>query len=348
MSLPDNFFSTVYAWGSPSDKIYGHLVFRSDGSIYGYDNDNERAWEYINEKIVFYDHHGTISSILTAERKNSLLFNGFFYGRRFPVFLIPLITLEQAILPTSLTKPGVFVNTIPKSGSYYVEAALSEAGIKPSRLHLSGADNVDDYRNLTDSEMHRNPESVRLYCRLDLVAAILNNHQAVGHITEQTIINRMHESGVTVLHLIRNLRDVIVSLYKFKLSRVDATGFLDYQWRKFNYADRFMAFLLYHHERDIKHIISIGNSIVNSNSKLIMRFEEITQSKINEEVKNTLDGYSSDMSKKFTLALKIQLNRDNPTYSGQRTDWSEVWNESIEEYFKNSGLFELNKRLGYL
>ena len=262
--------------------------------------------------------------------------------------MIPLITLEQAILPTSLSRPGVFINTIPKSGTYYVESALREAGIIPSRLHLGGADNVDDYRNLTDSEIHRHPESVRLYCRLDLVAAILNNHQAVGHITELSTINRMHESGVIVLHLIRNLRDVIVSLYRFKLSRVDAIGFLDEQWRKFNNTDRFMAFLLYHHERDIKYIISICNSILNANSKLIMRFEEITESIINEDVKNTLDRYSSGMANKFTQALKIKLNSDSSTYSGQRTNWSEAWNENIEEYFKMSGLFELNKRLGYI
>lgn len=86
MPLPDNFFSTVYAWGSPSDKIYGHLVFRVDGSIYGYDNDNERTWGYINEKIIFYDKHGTISSILTAEKENSLLFNGFFLADGFLYF----------------------------------------------------------------------------------------------------------------------------------------------------------------------------------------------------------------------------------------------------------------------
>lgn len=337
--------NVIYSFGSQSHQNYGQVIFKPGGKLYGYNNENEFSWVYDKHELCFLNQRGEVSSRFNY---HDGLWVGHAENSKWPFYLIPLINMENGE-GTHLNKSsGFFVNSIPKSGTYFLEDALKKLGIDSVRLHLTGHDVVDDFRNLPDEEIHVNPGKVRIICPVHMVTELLAGRVAVGHVEHLQTIHKMHEQQVTVFNLRRNLRDVLVSLYRFKYKKVKPFGDYDLHWRSFSESSRFLGFLLTYAQYEIGHIKLIAEMMLADSKSINLSYEDMCAGVFNEEntfkLNEIRDGFSTDLSS----ALKLQYGKDNPTYSGSRSDWRSIWNEDAESFFRTSGLEELNIRLGYL
>lgn len=336
----------VFSFGSPCNGQYGHLTLSESGEILGYHHPNERRWSLLDGELRFHSESGAITGRFHhCQQSGSWI--GHVEGRKWPLSLQPTLSLGSATSSACIFPP-VLVNTIPKSGTYFVEAALNQVGCPSLRLHLGGNDAVDDYRGMADQEIHIDPEAVRLYCPLPLVTSILKSEHVVGHIHNQDIIDNIRAQGVCVLNVIRNLRDVLVSLYRFKLEKVRPLDELDKFWRSIpGTSERFLAFLIYSHSRDIQAIRNIANTMLRDNRGILLRYEELCTGQISLEAKQKLNQIKDDLDKQLGQAFRDQYGKPNPTYSGARSHWQDFWSEAAENYFLQTGLEELNQSLGY-
>ncbi|WP_217245318.1 hypothetical protein [Burkholderia multivorans] len=254
-----NLSRIVYSFGSPCNGQYGHLVLRDDGTIEGYTHPNEHSWAREADELRLHAVDGSVTSRFRS-CGTSGVWIGHVENKKWPLHLIPVVRLAPPAPPTGADEPrtAFFVNSIPKSGTYYVEAALRSAGVASQRLHLSGRDTVHDNRDLTDAEIHVAPSNVLINCEVELVTAMLQGEQVVGHVEHQWIIDRMRAQGVCVLSVVRDLRNVITSLFRFKKAKVAPTDALDQFWRTLSGPGQVIGFLMQYAERDLAHIRTIA------------------------------------------------------------------------------------------
>lgn len=242
---------------------------------------------------------------------------------------------------------GFLINTIPKAGTYFLEAVLSALGASSLRLHLSGNEIVDDYRGLSDDEIHRDPECVRVKCPIELITSLLNGNTVVGHIEFLSVLNKAREQGNVVFNLYRNLREVLVSLYRFKLNKVKSLGGGDDFWRTLGDENRFLAFLIFYAERDIAHIKKVAETIISDKDSLCISYEDMCAGSLSSDIRSELEKIQIGFSDAVVSQLSKLSGTQTPTYSGQRSEWAQYWNSDVEAFFVSSGLLDINKRLGY-
>lgn len=346
-------FRTVYAFGSFCDKIYGYMTLQPDGKILGYYHPNEARYEIRKGKLYFFHENGYITSVLDYYPETNM-FMGFVYNKKYPLFLAPVITLNQ--FNSRLEYPPILINSIPKSGTYFLERALIEIGYNSHRLHLSGYNIVDDYRGISDEEMHVDPEKVRIYLPVYLITSLLKNGElVVGHIESKEVIYEIKKQDILLIYLVRNLRNVLVSLYRFKYNKVKPNDSIpnDYYWRKVTKdKERFKAFLLVYFEYDLSHIKNIASLICEENERekdnvIIIRFEDLVNLKLGNEIKKKISHIHRDLFKFIEIGLKKALFTKTSTFSGKISNFEELWDDEVEEFFEISGLKKLNQLLGY-
>lgn len=334
----------IYSFGSQSHHNYGQVIFKPSGELYGYSNENEFSWVFENNELCFLNHLGDVTSRFKYH-------DGFWIGHaensKWPFYLMPLINMEDIKRPNLYNNSGFFVNSIPKSGTYFLEDALKNLGIDSVRLHLTGKDVVDDFRNLPDEEIHVNPGKVRISCPVHLITELLAGRTAVGHVENSQTIDKMHEQQITVFNLRRNLRDVLVSLYRFKYKKVKPFGDFDLHWRSFSEQSRFIGFLLTYAQFEIDHIKQIAEMMLNDSLSINLSYEDMCTGVFDEVNRAKLEQIRNGFSDDLSSALKLQYGKVNPTYSGARSDWRSIWTEDAESFFHTSGLDSLNIRLGY-
>lgn len=338
-------FTTIYAYGSPTGSAYGELVFQPDGEIYGYGDDNLCAWIMAGSELCLLDQEGDIAS------RFSYIAEGIWQGRvenqGFPLYLLPLLKTDAHSDAGEYRCSGFLVNSIPKSGTYFLEAALKEAGIPSLRLHLSGTNIIDDYRQLPDDEVHVNPKQCRVNFPVDLVTRLLKGRAVVGHIESPLMLDFIREQDICIFNLRRNLRDVLVSLYRFKYKKVKPCDEVDGYWREMSEQTRFIAFLMTYSACDIAHIKEIALMMLSDDESIPVKYEEMCSDSFSEEVKAKLNRLKPGFAQQLCAALMAQYGKKNPTFSGTRSNWQDYWSEDAEKYFVISGLKEINSQLGY-
>lgn len=335
--------NTIFSFGSFEDRIYGKLILNSDGTISGYENPHENRWEYVDEELRFIDVEGTITS--RFNEVGNRLFVGKSEINNTNLYLSPLLFLGQSL--STQFHGGFLVNTIPKAGTYFLEAALSAMGSKSVRLHLSGEDIVDDFRQLKDEEIHVNPERVRLFCPNHLIASLLKGRTAVGHIQYPHILDQFSEHSVFIFNIKRNLRDVLVSMYRFKQNKVLSKGGLDDSWRAVSDNARFISFLNYFADKDLCHIRLVAEMMTKEIPGVSLSYEDMCSGKLSEDAQIKLEKFKPGLSKDLISALNKEYGKSNPTFSGKKSSWQDYWNDDIEIWFVTSGFKELNLKLGY-
>lgn len=343
VTTPD--FFTIYAFGSQTGTGFGELIFQPDGEIYGYENDNACAWTSVDNELCLLDLEGAVTSRFRYIAEG--IWQGHVENKSFPLYLLPLLKTDRHSDSGEYRCSGFLVNSIPKSGTYFLEAALREAGIPPVRLHLSGTNIVDDYRQLSDDEVHVNPERCRVNFPVHLVTHLLQGRAAVGHIESSPMLDLIRQQQVCIFNLRRNLRDVLVSLYRFKYKKVKPCGEVDGYWREMSEQSRFIAFLITYSTCDIAHIKEIALMMLSDEESIPVKYEEMCSDSFSEEVKAKLDGLKPGFSQQLSAGLMAQYGKKNPTFSGTRSNWQDYWSEDAEKYFVISGLKEINIQLGY-
>lgn len=338
----------VYSFGCQCDKQYGKLVLMRDGSIYGYSHPNERSWSLHGDQLLFHGQDRLVTSRFRYCAEHGAWF-GNVEGKKWPLYLIPIIRLGP--LPaqdhSNNTLPAVFVNSIPKSGTYFMEAALKNIGLRPTRIHVSGADIVDDYRGIPDEDIHRKPGAVRLSCPIELVTALLDGEVVLGHVEHASVIQAVRRQGVCVLSLVRNLRDVLLSLYRFKLNKVEPKDTEDRLWRGLPSEKKLEGFIFYEHDKGLRHIHSIASFLLQDRDGILLRYEDLCRGVIPEDASAKLSSFSPELASKLPYALKSQYRKKTPTFLGKPTRWQDAWTSFLESCFQATGLAELNAHLGY-
>ena len=176
---------TVWRFGSPCDAFYGFLNLKPEGVIFAYDHPNEKSWSYDSGELCFHSVSGEITSKLHYHA-DAGVFLGKCEGKKQPLCLMPVISTKE-ISGTS-TLPALIVNTMPKSGTYFLEAALTRVGWFPTRIHMF-SHAQDDYRGLSDGDIHRRPEHSRINCPAECFASsIASGLLAMGHIDDAVAI----------------------------------------------------------------------------------------------------------------------------------------------------------------
>jgi hypothetical protein len=60
-----------------------------------------------------------------------------------------------------------------------------------------------------------------------------------------------------------------------------------------------------------------------------------------------LNSLQSGFAERLMQACQAVKGKANPTFSGQKSSWREQWSPAVEAYFNGTGLYDLNKALGY-
>lgn len=347
----DRLTRTVYSFGSALSGQFGHLVLRPDGSIYGYQHPNEQFWELGGGELRLLARDGRVTSRFRHAGEG--VWTGRWEGQLRPLYLIPAISFPApgasgADSPAAAWAP-MLVNTVPKSGTYFLEAALRDVGFTPLRVHLAGEQNVHDFRGLSDDQIHVDPWNQLLELPLNLVTRLLvGGEVVVGHVTSHAVINTARAQGVCVVSVVRNLRDVIASYLKFHVQKVDATSAADRFWRSLDEKQQLAGFIARFGDNVLADTMQNAMMPCMDRDGILVRYEELTRGVISDEAQRRLSAfYPDDFVQKLTDALLGQLNMPNPTFSGKASRWADIWSDELEVYFDESGLKMVNAALGY-
>ncbi len=318
--------NTLYRFGGIVAGHFGYMALHEDGRIGAYSHPNECRYELDEDELRFLDAAGGVTSRLRYYQDANV-----FLGAE--LYLLPVLRLDAA--PKTSTLAPLLINSIPKSGTYFVEAAMARLGMQPLRLHLY-PHLLHDYRGIAEAEMHRRPELRAVNAPAGAVAELLRpGDLVVGHIEDHRQLDAVKNAGVRTLHLARDLREILVSLYHFKKNRVAPVSAADAAWRDLPPEEGFIAFLCYFENRDIGHIAAIATTILDRPEPIL----HYTQA-INGIVPSELD-YPG-------LGEALRAARGQPTSTlSQRDHDSTLWSTAALEFFSASGLRSLNKHLGY-
>jgi hypothetical protein len=342
---------TVYSFGSALSGQFGHLVLRPDGSIYGYQHPNEQSWELVGDELRLLAWDRRVTSRFTHAGEG--LWTGRWEGQRRPLYLIPAISLPAAAVAAEANSaaawPPLLLNTVPKSGTYFLEAALRDVGFASLRLHLAGENSVHDFRGLSDDQIHVDPWNQLLELPLNLVTRLLDRGElVVGHVTSLEVINTARVQGVCVVSVVRNLRDVIASYLRFHVQKVDATSAADKFWRTLDEKQQMAGFIARFGDNVLADMMQNAMLTCTDRDGILLRYEELICGVVSDEAQRKLSAFYPDgFVESLTTALSGQLNTPNPTFSGRRSRWADIWSDELEVYFDESGLKMVNAALGY-
>lgn len=339
MNVKEHLLNTIFVFGSTDFfSVYGYISFSEDGKILGYQHDNERFYKLDGETVYIFNKDYNLTRILD---RHGDAFLGKGVRAESGFFLVPLIKFSH-ISGVSKFTHRLFVNSIPKSGTYFLERILMDLGYTSTRLHIAGRDACDDYRLTQDSDIHVEPQLVRRNFPVNMIEPHVKKGEfLVGHVEHKDIVDKFKEDGFLIISVKRNLRDVLISLYNFKLHKVRSCGLGDDLWKLLNDEDRFIGFLSYYNDKDIAHIGLMADLIAEDKSAL--RYEDL----------NAIGDVSAlHLSKELGIDIEIikkMINgargKQTPTKSVEHVNCS--WDNRAEEFFRRSRLFDLNKKLGY-
>ncbi|MDD2705608.1 MAG: hypothetical protein PHU07_09800 [Acidocella sp.] len=320
---------TLYRFGSLEAGHFGHVALHEDGRVTSYVHPNEHGYVISGGELRFLNAAGETTNTLRHYPDANVFLSSSMPG----LYLMPVVTLDQPAGNTSL-KP-LLVNSIPKSGTYFLEAAMAWLGARPLRLHLAPFF-CHDYRGVAEENLHRSPDGFAVPAPTGGVAHLMRpGDLAVGHVDDHGQLDEAVRAGVTVLHVIRNLRDVLASLYAFKIAKVQPISAADAAWRGLPPEPGFIAFLCQFESLDIAHIINMANVILERREP-VLRYEDAVRGIVPPG--SPVPGLDA--------ALRATCGQPTSTLS-QRDRSASLWSPAAEAFFAASGLRALNERLGY-
>lgn len=340
--LPDQqIYRIVYKFGSTQYGLYGDMVLGSDGTVRSYSHPNERRHELRGDRLVFLNESGMATSELRQIPGSCV----FLSEGADKIFLLPTLVLDEPTIPLP-EYPPILINSIPKSGTYLMDGVLRRMGGASIGLHL-GSYTYDDHRGFGDKEIHRAPRLRRHAMLASTVLAVLcRGEYAVGHIEDDQQLAAIDRLGVVRLNCVRDLRNVLVSLYQFKLDSVDPLDAEDRLWRALPEGSRFQGFLLQYAGRDIAHLKAVAGSMA-KNAKALIRFENLLSGNLSDETMEALSAVSAEFAESFTRELSAVLGTPTSTYSGKPSLHQTYWVPGIQDFYEESGLAGINRLLGY-
>lgn len=332
---------TAFSFGHFLDRRYGTIVLADQGVVKSYSHENEARYIISDNKISFLNVRGEITS--TLEKVSS---DNFYAQRGFSgLYLAPAVTLDPSKKSAKASK--IFVNTVPKAGTYLLEGMLKAAGFFSSKFHLFD-DYVVDNRRVDEETMH-----FRFRDRIISISASTFCHLlqpgeiSVGHLCQGDQLRNISRDGISILNCVRDLRNTLVSYYHFLKKKVDPYSSEDRLWRALTGREGFIAFLSARTTEEVAFVQNVAKAILDFNGPHI-HFEDLERGTITDEVKGMLDGFEPGLSKVFLSSLQKSFDQPTSTLSAKRADYKEYWDDNIQRYFDEMGLTALNNALGYI
>lgn len=350
---PFNIHNRVYQFLMPGlERSFGLILFDKNGKIYNYHHDNEVYWEITNNStFIIKNKDKKISSIYEIDEKSGFIY-GHIYNQKTPLCLIPIINLED--LNHNIEGKNILINSIPKAGTYFLESFFSNIGYISSNLHL-GVNFLHDNRGIIDTnsfKLHYDSWKRVIHCPADLIiqATPKSKNIIVGHIDKKFENYISQNNNISIFPLVRNIRDCLISLFNFKYIFVK---FDNHPTEKLIIkSDRDKQFLLFliEEREDFEALIRVGNFILENHTyEEIIRYEDLKNGIINEFNINKIQDLTDFNYDYINKALISSIGKKTSTYAlhSRSKIWHNYWSDAIEVYFKEIGLYDLNKELGY-
>lgn len=316
------------------------MVLRDNGHVAAYNHENERYWLVDERFLRFLNDSGQVTSIL----RRYPLASSFIDDGRSGLRLIPVLDLGD--VPIGEHTVRIIVNTIPKSGTYLVAAVLGRLGLHDLGLHLGDIE-LHDNRAIQMDRIHWNPAERRLECPASAVAAAMAaGEYVVGHLCNAREALAIEYTGVHIIQCVRDLRDVLASLWNFKRTKVKPLSAADELWRRLDGPAGFLGFLIHFAERDVASILAGARGIAEG-SGLTLKFEDLVASALPNAARDGLELIETGLGGAFIDMLPKVLGTPTSTLSEVRANHLTVWSAAAQEFFENSGLAEVNAALGY-
>lgn len=266
----------------------------------------------------------------------------------YPYYLMPVFSLYNENKIKNIADFSVFINTIPKSGTYYLASAFKNIGWKESFYHLLGKNLVIDYRKSKHIGILDASAKNMYECPIELIANISRGQVIPCHIEYIDKINYFRKNKHLVVSLVRNLRNVLVSLYRFKKDALINKSINDNIWLKCSDNEIHKNFINYYRDKDLSHIILIADMILKDESAIILKYEELVNGGISKENQSKLDLFQKGLSSKLSEQLINLKGRKTMTLTTEnRSDWKSHWTDDFDRFYYSSGMHELNMKLGY-
>ena len=330
----------VLAFGSPGRDWFGQMRLAPDGRVAGYSHPNERTWQVQGSQLQLVAEDGRVTSEFAIPDSPQAVARGY-STNGVPLALLPLITLPGVEVPRL---PPLVVNSVPKAGTYFLEAAAQAAGWVPTRIHL-GSDYVIDFREMSDSAMHRADTQAHINAEAALVASsLLPGQLAVGHVGGQARIDTIRSAGVIALPLVRDLHSCVESLYHFKQARVGSMSVADQAWRALPEPDRFVAFMSFYADKDIDVAAGLTRQILDDRKFPPLRYEDARMGQVPSWFSKALGSHKGGLVDRFRDGLISAQRVETPTKLPRQPV---TWSGAAHALFDSLGLAELNHRMGY-
>lgn len=244
----------------------------------------------------------------------------------------------------------VMLCSVPKSGTYLLSNFLIELNFNNSHFHF-GDEEYSDYSTSTLKTARENPEIFKNICSFDkAVIKIKENEFAVGHFS---LDKNQYLSDFKTIFLYRNLKYCTVSFgFWTKNSNRWKHNEKSEQWRNTNDNQDFIADFLKIHGNPVYDLFKKTVPWINEEGILKVNFEKLTGELGREiqikEFKKIVEYLELNLShKELVTKISNALNKDSLTKSSSKKDYDFYFSKNFKNYYKKSGLKQLNKILGY-
>ncbi|MBV7377764.1 sulfotransferase domain-containing protein [Maritimibacter dapengensis] len=318
---------SVYLFGSVTHGPYGLMTFSPRGRVTTRYHANEYKYGIDGDVLSLMRADGTVTSRMKLDAD----------GRHFVPhdgpghYLTPQLALDPAE-GTSLMPP-VFVNTLPKAGTYLVAKALSNIGYQSLDLHVMDSV-VHDNRGVDEADIHFDPWSRELPVSARAVAALIRRGEfAVGHLSDQHEMQAFANQRVRLINVIREPRSMLLSFFTFVQAKVKPSAEQEL-WAGMDGIDAFKAFLLC---QPIDRWL--GQTQTMAEHFDCLRYEDLKAGKVARKAVGTA------LSTKLGGGLKSALGQKTATFIEGDRDASHEWfrDPQIAAYLEARGVNDVSR-----
>ena len=323
------FLRSAYWFGAVDQGVLGAMSFAPTGKVMGRVHPNEDRYKITPEgELTFLSRQGQVTSVLRFVPQTG----GFVPQQGYPHFLQPIFALNPA--QPVRGRPPVFVNTVPKAGTYLMARALENAGFTNQGLHVMDGF-FHDNRGVAEDDIHWDPSARQRNCPAGVVAGLLQGGEfVVGHCDVPGAIAEIAQTGVTLVHLIREPRDMLASMFAFKTAKVKPQP-ADRLWQSMEGPAAFKAFLLSHPVAQW-----VAQTHLMAGQPGVLRFEDLKAGQIARKAM----GYR--LSRQVEKGLKEAIGTTTATYIPADRGAVRAYADDpdVVTYLEETGVMELSRK----
>lgn len=240
--------------------------------------------------------------------------------------------------------PGLFIVTLPKSGTYFWGKILQECGYEDIEIHADGHC-FSDYRGHTIREKLDNFTDYTVQMPFFLQTQLIERGQyLLGHLPYFCAEFIKNEIFIVT---VRDLRTVFVSFLRFAQRR---RHYANTAWYSLGCTEE--ALYTFICSPEARELIGPATELcrwVENYPEHVLRFEDLSQPESDGYCKivDYLGRQTSLGPTAVAAAIERARGTETKTWSGKLSVVEDFWSERIENQFKLLGADVLNERLGY-